>query len=203
MRVIWNYHVRSDTHTRSSLTNSLIVHRSNDFSYVFFGFISYERTRLLRFITHLDLQIEEENCKTRAVAVQQQAAIAVASKDTTVNDLTRGMINYKYLGLEFQKADLDRLRYVRKHCTGCMIFDCHVTLSSLSFFPCSVQIYFYTTRSRKSVSRIFVLLRNRSRWRSMVHLWLYTGAIEWWNTTSINWSTESDEWYVVFCPQHT
>ena len=63
-----------------------------------------------------DLQIEEDNCKVRAIAAQQQAAMVAASKDTTVNDLTRGSVNYKYLGLDFQKADHDRLKYV----SGCL-----------------------------------------------------------------------------------
>ena len=61
-----------------------------------------------------DLKIEVDNCKTRAEAAQHQAAVAIASKDTTVHDLTRGMVNYKYLGLDFQKADHDRLKYVQK-----------------------------------------------------------------------------------------
>ena len=60
----------------------------------------------------LDLQIEEEKCKDRAFTAQQQAAMAATSKDTTVNDLTRGLVNYKYLGLDFQKADHDRLKCV-------------------------------------------------------------------------------------------
>jgi hypothetical protein len=67
--------------------------------------------------------MEEENYKTRAIAAQQQAAMAVTSKDTTVNDLTRGMVNYKYLGLDFQQADHDRLKCVYKffgrYCNCC------------------------------------------------------------------------------------
>ena len=51
-------------------------------------------------------------CQTRAMAAQQQAAMAIASKDMTVDDLTRGMLNYKYLGLDFQRADHGRLKYV-------------------------------------------------------------------------------------------
>jgi hypothetical protein len=34
------------------------------------------------------------------------------SKKTTVEDLTRGIVNYKYLGLDFEKAEGNRLRYV-------------------------------------------------------------------------------------------
>lgn len=36
-------------------------------------------------------------------------------QQTTLDDLTRGMLNYKSLGLEFVKAEQDRLRYVRTH----------------------------------------------------------------------------------------
>ena len=34
------------------------------------------------------------------------------SKTATVNDLTKGIINYKYSGLDFEKAEDGRLRYV-------------------------------------------------------------------------------------------
>jgi hypothetical protein len=33
-------------------------------------------------------------------------------KNITVEDLTRGIVNYKYLGLDFEKAEGNRLRYV-------------------------------------------------------------------------------------------
>jgi hypothetical protein len=55
---------------------------------------------------------EEEDYKSRAIAKQQQATSMQTSKDITVQDLTRGMVNYKYLGLDFQKAENDRLKYV-------------------------------------------------------------------------------------------
>ena len=61
--------------------------------------------------------MEDDNGKTRAIAAQQQAAMAATSKDTTVKDLTRGLVNYKYLGLDFQKAEQDRLK--------CVIFNCY------------------------------------------------------------------------------
>ncbi len=35
------------------------------------------------------------------------------SKNTTVDDLTRGIINYKYLGFDFVKAKGNGLRYVK------------------------------------------------------------------------------------------
>lgn len=34
-----------------------------------------------------------------------------SSKTATINDLTKGIINYKYTGLDFEKADDDRLRF--------------------------------------------------------------------------------------------
>ena len=43
---------------------------------------------------------------------QQLKDATEAAKQTTVDDLTRGIVNYKYLGLDFEKADNDRLRYV-------------------------------------------------------------------------------------------
>jgi hypothetical protein len=32
------------------------------------------------------------------------------TKKTTIDDLTRGVVNYKYLGLDFQKAENEQLR---------------------------------------------------------------------------------------------
>jgi hypothetical protein len=59
-----------------------------------------------------DLLAEHKHQKARAVAANQQAAMVTASKETTVNDLTRGIVNYKWLGLDFEKADNERLRCV-------------------------------------------------------------------------------------------
>jgi hypothetical protein len=58
------------------------------------------------------LSREEDDYKARAIAKQQQATSIETSKDVTVHDLTRGMVNYKSLGLDFQKAENDRLKYV-------------------------------------------------------------------------------------------
>mmetsp|Transcript_13929 Transcript_13929/g.20384 ORF Transcript_13929/g.20384 Transcript_13929/m.20384 type:complete len:105 (-) Transcript_13929:150-464(-) len=33
------------------------------------------------------------------------------SKNTTIDDLTKGLINYKFLGLDFEKAEGNRLKF--------------------------------------------------------------------------------------------
>jgi hypothetical protein len=57
-----------------------------------------------------DVQADHDHQKARARAAQQQSASTAVSKKTTVNDLTQGIVNYKYLGLDFVKAEGDRLR---------------------------------------------------------------------------------------------
>ena len=45
-----------------------------------------------------------------AEARKEQADAIEEAKKTTVDDLTRGIVNYKFLGLDFEKAHDDRLR---------------------------------------------------------------------------------------------
>ena len=57
--------------------------------------------------------------------------MAEESKKITIEDLTKGMINYKYLCLDFEKAEEGRLRYVHEQmnsvCSG--LFCLYCTLS--------------------------------------------------------------------------
>ena len=55
---------------------------------------------------------EQKEQKARVQQTKQLKESTEAAKQTTVDDLTRGIVNYKYLGLDFEKAENDRLRYV-------------------------------------------------------------------------------------------
>jgi hypothetical protein len=56
------------------------------------------------------LRAEHTREQARAKEAVQLKQKIEASKATTVNDLTRGIVNYKYLGLDFEKAEQERLR---------------------------------------------------------------------------------------------
>jgi hypothetical protein len=58
------------------------------------------------------LQEREAEHQSRAAEAREIKAKVEESKKTTVEDLTRGIVNYKYLGLDFEKAEGNRLRYV-------------------------------------------------------------------------------------------
>ena len=55
---------------------------------------------------------EEADYQLRAADVRDMKAKVEEAKKTTVDDLTRGIVNYKYLGLDFEKAEGNKLRYV-------------------------------------------------------------------------------------------
>jgi hypothetical protein len=59
-----------------------------------------------------DLQKQAAVHQSRAAHVREMKGKIEESKKTTVEDLTRGIVNYKYLGLDFEKAEGNRLRYV-------------------------------------------------------------------------------------------
>ncbi len=56
--------------------------------------------------------MERAHQKERAQKARKTKANIELSKRTTVDDLTQGIVNYKYLGLDFEKAENERLRYV-------------------------------------------------------------------------------------------
>jgi hypothetical protein len=56
------------------------------------------------------LQQEEAKHRERAKEANDRKEKVEAAKQTTVDDLTRGIINYKFLGLDFEKAEDDRLK---------------------------------------------------------------------------------------------
>lgn len=58
----------------------------------------------------VDLQEQHQKEKTRVLQAQKLLNEAEAAKNVTVEDLTRGIVNYKYLGLVFEKAENERLR---------------------------------------------------------------------------------------------
>lgn len=56
------------------------------------------------------MQQEETKHRERAKEANDRKEKIEAAKKTTVDDLTRGIINYKFLGLDFEKAEDDRLK---------------------------------------------------------------------------------------------
>ena len=58
-----------------------------------------------------DLEQEEAVESSKAEEVREKKLRAEESKNMTIEDLTKGVINYKYLGLDFEKAETGRLRY--------------------------------------------------------------------------------------------
>jgi hypothetical protein len=56
--------------------------------------------------------MERAHQKELAQKARKTKANIELSKRTTVDDLTQGIVNYKYLGLDFEKAENERLRYV-------------------------------------------------------------------------------------------
>ncbi len=59
-----------------------------------------------------ELREEERLYRIKAEEAMDHKARVEESKNTTVDDLTRGIINYKYLGFDFVKAKGNGLRYV-------------------------------------------------------------------------------------------
>ena len=60
--------------------------------------------RILIF-TFSEIEQEESKCLTRAQEARDLKNRVKESKQTTIDDLTRGIVNYKHLGLDFQKAE--------------------------------------------------------------------------------------------------
>jgi hypothetical protein len=52
-----------------------------------------------------EIQLEQSKHEARAKEARELKERVKESKQTTVDDLTRGIVNYKYLGLDFEKAD--------------------------------------------------------------------------------------------------
>lgn len=64
----------------------------------------------LSHIQSIELRKEYSEFKERAVELRRQKQETEMSKETTIDDLTRGIINYKYLGLDFERIPEDKLR---------------------------------------------------------------------------------------------
>mmetsp|Transcript_11394 Transcript_11394/g.15954 ORF Transcript_11394/g.15954 Transcript_11394/m.15954 type:complete len:250 (+) Transcript_11394:97-846(+) len=58
-----------------------------------------------------ELKEKEMQKKSRADQARDTKHKVEETKRTTVDDLTRGIVNYKYLGLDFVKAEGNRLRF--------------------------------------------------------------------------------------------
>lgn len=52
----------------------------------------------------------EKKERARADEASDMKQQVEEAKQTTVDDLTRGIVNYKFLGLDFQKAHDNRLK---------------------------------------------------------------------------------------------
>jgi hypothetical protein len=60
----------------------------------------------------LVLQDEMIQHQDRLRQARQLQSTTELARQTTIDDLTHGIVNYKYLGLDFVKARDERLRYV-------------------------------------------------------------------------------------------
>jgi hypothetical protein len=56
-------------------------------------------------LSNIEIQLEESKQRARAQETQALKEQVREAKQTTVDDLTRGIINYKYLGLDFEKSE--------------------------------------------------------------------------------------------------
>ena len=57
--------------------------------------------------------MEEAKQRARAEEARNLKEKVKEAKKTTIDDLTRGIVNYQYLGLDFEKTDIENeLRYV-------------------------------------------------------------------------------------------
>jgi hypothetical protein len=65
------------------------------------AFYSYK----LLLLSNIEIQLEESKQRARAQEAQALKERVKEAKKTTVDDLTRGIINYKYLGLDFEKSE--------------------------------------------------------------------------------------------------
>eukprot|EP00980_Cylindrotheca_fusiformis_P023724 scaffold10871_cov177-Cylindrotheca_fusiformis.AAC.4 len=54
-----------------------------------------------------DIKKEESKQRLRAQEARSLKERAQEAKRTTIDDLTRGIVNYKFLGLDFQKTDIE------------------------------------------------------------------------------------------------
>lgn len=69
-------------------------------------------SRLSHSLKPTELMEEERHCRIKAQEAIDHKARVEESKNTTVDDLTRGIINYTYLGFDFVKAKGNGLRCV-------------------------------------------------------------------------------------------
>ena len=56
-------------------------------------------------LSNIEIQLEESKQCARAQDARALKERVGEAKQTTVDDLTRGIINYKYLGLDFEKSE--------------------------------------------------------------------------------------------------
>ena len=98
-----------------------------------------------------DLQEQAAREEERAAEVRSRKLAAELSKNTTVDDLTRGIINYKYLGLDFEKAENQKLRYD--------FFDLwtgwHVSLKMIDMLTCANCSFSFSQIDPDNPSRKF------------------------------------------------
>lgn len=59
---------------------------------------------------HIELKLVEKKERARADEASDMKRQVEEAKQTTVDDLTRGIVNYKFLGLDFEKAHDNRLK---------------------------------------------------------------------------------------------
>ena len=65
------------------------------------------RILLIFFDWWVEITLEQSKQRLRAQDARSLKERVQEAKQTTVDDLTRGIVNYKYLGLDFEKTDGD------------------------------------------------------------------------------------------------
>ena len=60
--------------------------------------------------SHTELKLQEQKERARADEATEMKQKVEEAKQTTVDDLTKGIVNYKFLGLDFEKAQDNRLK---------------------------------------------------------------------------------------------
>lgn len=59
----------------------------------------------------VDVEVKHSEIKQRAFEVRRHKQETEVATTTTMDDLTQGIVNYKYLALDFEQAGQDQLRF--------------------------------------------------------------------------------------------
>ena len=100
-------------------------------------------------------ELKMEHSEAKNAASKARRLKKEASQVTTIDDLTRGIVNYKYLGLDFEKAGENNLRYEHMQATNSSVHPSLYEYSCLKdflFFPFSPDSLLLTLIPRTRVA---------------------------------------------------